>query len=264
MRKKVAKKSGRIKAGRRRIARWGEDGVRQEGRWKMIRMLGPVGLGMAEKEMEAEAGRWVGRRYARGKTHGPWGSNAGSIYLGDQKVSVRVPRVRNRGSNEEVVLWSYQALQNPGTIDELVFRRVLKGLSQRCYEEAALGIPATFGISKSSVWRRFVKASGKRLRVFLERDLSAYDIVSIVLDGKNVFAIHGRGIQSTLAINSPTGLLGDSDLAEQDAAVRLCPTGALMSKRVGFEVPIGARAYDQDPISVLELLEYRKREAVHG
>lgn len=84
---------------------------------------------------------------------------------------------------------------------------------------------------------------------------------SRALDGKNVFAIHGRGIQSTLAVNSSSGFLKDSELASDDAAVRLCPTGALTVKGVGFALPIGSRTYDHEPISAVELREYRNREA---
>ena len=86
---------------------------------------------------------------------------------------------------------------------------------------------------------------------------------SRALDGKNVFAIHGRGIESSLAVNSPTGLLSDSAISPDDAAVRLCPTGALMAKGHGFEVPIGARLYDGEPLSVVELREYQARKPVH-
>lgn len=84
------------------------------------------------------------------------------------------------------------------------------------------------------------------------------------LDGKNVFAIHGRGIRSRLAVNSSTGLLRDSDIAPDDRAVQLCPTGALTVKRVGFECPIGQRIYDKESIATLELREYANREASHG
>jgi [NiFe] hydrogenase diaphorase moiety small subunit len=64
------------------------------------------------------------------------------------------------------------------------------------------------------------------------------------LDGKQVFAIGGHGIGSHLVVNSPSGRLGDSDLAATDRATHICPVGALMPKRVGFAVPIGQRIYD--------------------
>lgn len=65
------------------------------------------------------------------------------------------------------------------------------------------------------------------------------------VDGKSVFALAGRGMGKHLAINSPTGLLGDSALAAGDKAAHVCPVGAILIKRVGFATPIGARPFDR-------------------
>ena len=69
------------------------------------------------------------------------------------------------------------------------------------------------------------------------------------VDGKNVFALSGRGMASHLVVNSPSGQLGDSALSIEDRAASICPVGAILPKRVGFRVPIGERRYDQHPIS---------------
>ncbi|MCO5763439.1 MAG: 2Fe-2S iron-sulfur cluster-binding protein [Chromatiaceae bacterium] len=69
------------------------------------------------------------------------------------------------------------------------------------------------------------------------------------LDGKNVFAISGRGIGSRLVIDSPTGKLGDSTFAASDRAAHVCPVGAILPKRGAYAVPIGQRLYDTAPIS---------------
>ena len=45
-------------------------------------------------------------------------------------------------------------------------------------------VPETFGIGKSSISRKFVEASSKQLKEFLERDLSEQDIIAIIMDGK--------------------------------------------------------------------------------
>jgi putative transposase len=47
-----------------------------------------------------------------------------------------------------------------------------------------LEVPATFGIKNSSISRKFIRVSARKLKVYLERDLSGYDIVSIFIDGK--------------------------------------------------------------------------------
>ncbi|MGE5466180.1 MAG: 2Fe-2S iron-sulfur cluster-binding protein [Ignavibacteria bacterium] len=69
------------------------------------------------------------------------------------------------------------------------------------------------------------------------------------MDGKDVFTIVGRGRESRVAVNSASGMLGDSDLSANDAAAKICPVGALLKKRIGYAVPIGKRLYDAEPIS---------------
>ena len=71
------------------------------------------------------------------------------------------------------------------------------------------------------------------------------------VDGKNVFSISGRGMDSKLVFNSPTGKLGDSELSATDKAVSVCPVGAILPKHHGYEIPIGERLYDNKPISVV-------------
>lgn len=75
--------------------------------------------------------------------------------------------------------------------------------------------------------------------------------VSRDTDRKSVFTISGRGIDSKLMFNSPSGKLGDSNLSAHDRAAAVCPVGAILPKYVGYETPIGERLYDKEPISVV-------------
>lgn len=68
------------------------------------------------------------------------------------------------------------------------------------------------------------------------------------VDGKNVFAISGRGMESRLIVNSSTGNLGDSSFETTDKAAQVCPVGAILPKHRGYAVPIGERLYDRKPI----------------
>jgi hypothetical protein len=47
-------------------------------------------------------------------------------------------------------------------------------------------VPATFGLSRSVVSRRFIRASARHLQTLRTRDLTAHDLVAVVLDGKSV------------------------------------------------------------------------------
>ncbi len=69
------------------------------------------------------------------------------------------------------------------------------------------------------------------------------------VDGKNVFALSGRGIKTHLIVNAKSGQLGDTDFTLDDKAARVCPVGVILKKRRGFAVPIGERTYDKAPIS---------------
>jgi transposase-like protein len=99
-------------------------------------------------------------------------------------VSIKVPRVRHKERQEDIQLQCYLGLQNPGVINDIVLNRVINGIAQGKYERAAIQVPETFGIKKTSVCRRFIKTTEKQLREFQERDLSSYDIVAIFIDGK--------------------------------------------------------------------------------
>lgn len=69
------------------------------------------------------------------------------------------------------------------------------------------------------------------------------------VDGKNVFALSGRGIRTHLIVNSESGRLADTDFAATDRAASICPVGVILRKRVGFAVPIGRRRFDLKPVS---------------
>ncbi len=69
------------------------------------------------------------------------------------------------------------------------------------------------------------------------------------VDGKNVFALSGRGIETRLIVNAASGRLGDTDFTLADKAAEVCPVGVILKKRQGFAVPIGQRKYDEKPIS---------------
>lgn len=78
-------------------------------------------------------------------------------------------------------------------------------------------------------------------------------------DGKGVFDIGGRGIHKRLLVNSPSGTLEDSCIAATDKAAQICPTGAILVKRTGYQVPIGARIYDHQEIDSVSLAEEGQR-----
>lgn len=153
----------------------------------LIEMLVPLGLMCIKDELDRAVNEIAGMRYSRegGITgYSRWGRQRGSVYIGEHKVPIMVPRVRDTIRNREVPLDIYQKLQNPTRIDDMAFKRVLHGLSCRDYEACAQAIPDAFSLSPSSISRRFIRASKKRLSELLDRRLDKYDFVAIVIDGK--------------------------------------------------------------------------------
>jgi [NiFe] hydrogenase diaphorase moiety small subunit len=75
------------------------------------------------------------------------------------------------------------------------------------------------------------------------------------VDGKNVFALSGRGIKSHLIVNAESRRLADTGFSATDRAAAICPVGVILKKRIGFAVPIGQRTYDPAPISQIAMTE---------
>jgi transposase-like protein len=151
----------------------------------MVQTLLPLGLQAFQEMIASEVEELIGAKSKPGKNGVyRWGNASGWIYLADQKVKSPIPRVRDTKRKAEMELKTYQAFQNPRIADNQVLKRVMMGLLQRRYEEAALTIPEAFGIAPSSVSRTFIRATSRRLEEMMNRDLSIYDIVAIVMDGK--------------------------------------------------------------------------------
>ncbi len=154
---------------------------------ELIQALIPLGLMAVGDCLKADVARLAGGRYRRGDGlagHVRWGRQRGSVYLADQKLPIQVPRVRNRLTGQEAPLETYTRLQRPRGADAGLFRRVLKGLSCRDYEGCAEAVPEAFGLSPSTVSRRFIRASARKLKELCERPLQGYGFVGLVLDGK--------------------------------------------------------------------------------
>jgi len=159
-----------------------------DARIETIQLLIPLGLQAVTDELQQAVVELVGARYQRKASDQPlrrWGSQRGSVYLGDQKLPVAVPRVRNVDDDSEVSLDAYQALQTPRNMDQGLLLRMLKGIATRNYESCAETVPEAFGLSSSTVSRRYVKATARKLAQFQERSLADYDLVALLLDGKS-------------------------------------------------------------------------------
>jgi len=181
----------------------------------LIQALIPEGLKAVNDKLQAEVKALAGEKHRHGKENLRWGNQPGSVYLSDQKVPILVPRIRNKLRNVEVPLEYYQKFQEPYQGDEQVFKKLLNGLSTHKYRESAELVPEVFGISASSLSRRFKYASAARLKQLQERRLEKYDFVAIVIDGKR-FADDGLMIALGITIEGTKIVLGIEQMATEN------------------------------------------------
>jgi len=192
-----------------------------DSRVELIQALIPLGLEAVGDVLQQEITALAGPRYQRSggqPGYARWGSQRGSVYLADHKVGIEVPRVRDRGRDQEVPLATYQALREARRAEEAALRKVLKGLSCREYEACVEPVAETFGLKASSLSRRFKRASARKLSELMERDLGVYDIVAIFLDGKT-FGQDEMVIAMGVTLEGQKVILGFVQTATENEAV---------------------------------------------
>lgn len=183
----------------------------------LIQELIPIALKDVSALLQAEVKRLAGEPKKHGKSCVRWGRQPGSIYLGSQKVPIRVPRVRDKAANCDIPLEPYRKLRDPGKTDERIFTQLLNGLSTHKYEESAALAPQVFGLSASSCSRRFRRWSSKYLKDLLTRSLGGWDFVAVFIDGK-AFADDGLVVAVGVTIDGQKVILGLEQMNTENAA----------------------------------------------
>jgi putative transposase len=134
--------------------------------------------------MEDEKASKTGKKYERPNRYSRWGKNPGSILIGEEKVPVEVPRFYDKEEQRTEESAYYRQLHELPMPTEEVLKKVIKGLSQKDYAEVTRSVLESFGMSQSTVSRRFIEESKKRLEEFESRDLGDYDFIALIIDGK--------------------------------------------------------------------------------
>lgn len=155
-----------------------------------IMVTGKQGFDAMMKEMGrmmAETIMYIDREEIAGPDYQPfspeirkWASQAGSVYIGDQKIRAEHPRLR--GAQGEIELKSYRKLKSPEGFSEELLMKVMRGMSCRKYADTVVEAAQAFGVSASSVSRHIIAATAKQLQEFKERSLSVVVPFAIFLD----------------------------------------------------------------------------------
>jgi transposase-like protein len=166
----------------------------------LISTLLPPAVKMFIQELEKEVDQLCGQRYRHSEEQNSrWGSQKGSIVLGNQYIAIEKPRVRSSVSGKEVKLKVYEEFQDPKLFEQQVFAEGLKKVSQRDYEKGLSTIANSFGFKKSSVSRKWINATAKKLDELQSRSLTELDIRTVFIDGKR---FHKNGVIIALGISA--------------------------------------------------------------
>lgn len=172
----------------------------------LISTLLPPAVKAFIAECESEVEKLCGDRYRHGKTNHRWGWQKGSIILANQNVALEVPRVRAKDGNE-VRLQTYQDFQDPQLFNQAVFAEGIKKVSQRDYQKGVQKIANSFGFTKSSVSRKWIKTTAKKIEELQKRSLKEMDIRAVFIDGKK-FKKHGVIVALGVASDGQKFVLG--------------------------------------------------------
>lgn len=153
---------------------------------ELFRHYVSVALLMANQLFDDEVKRKAGDKYSRDEEYqySRWGSNPGSIRIGEEKLKVNVPRLYNNQSGQTESPEAYKTMQEVELPSEKLMKQIVRGISQKDYESAVKTTTESFGLSQSTVSRAFIEESAKALEEFEKRDLSCYDFLGLMIDGK--------------------------------------------------------------------------------
>ncbi|MGH2800274.1 MAG: IS256 family transposase, partial [Thermoleophilaceae bacterium] len=149
-----------------------------------------VGLGVVAELMAAEVDEVCG---PKGK-HDPeraatrWSTERGSVTLGGRRVAVPRPRMRTPDAERELPLRTYEHFASRDPLTDLVFERIMAGVSSRGYartnEPVGEQVEAeASSTSKSAVSRAFVERTRTALGELMSRRLQDVRLAVLMIDG---------------------------------------------------------------------------------
>ena len=206
------------------------------------------------------------------------GHEDGCVALGGRKVPVRRPRVRSADRTRELEIPAYEHFSSTELLGKLAMEKMLAKLSTRRYrfglEPVGEKVEArATSTSRSAVSRRFVERTEHALAELLAGDLSALDLVALMVDGVH-FADHvcvvAMGIDVT-GVKHPLAVVeGDTENATvvKDLFVGLRERGLDMARPI-LVVIDGAKAlasavtavFDRPVLARCQLHKIRNVEA---
>ncbi len=160
------------------------------------------------------------------------GSDDGVVTLGGRQVKITRPRVRSADRSAEVSLSTYDCFSSTELLGRMAMDKMLAKISTHRYgaglEPVGTAVEArSKGTSRSAISRRFVAATETALEELMAADLSALDLVALMVDGVN-FAGHCCVVAVGIDIDGVKHPLG---VVEGDTENSTLVTGLLVALR---------------------------------
>lgn len=195
-----------------------------------------LGLEVMQAVMEFEISSIAGakgkhddsRRYSR------WGHNPGSVVIDGAKVRSHIPRVVEEASRKSYRLRSYGLFRQTGEAVKRAYRDLIRGVSTRRFAEGIEAFIRGHGISASSVSRKMVKATAKKVEELFSRSLAELELAVLMLDGVDV---GGHAVVIALGIDTKgiKHILGLRQGATENTAVAKGLLEELVERRLALD-----------------------------
>jgi transposase-like protein len=167
-----------------------------------------------------------------------WAHEDGSVFIADQKLKAKHPRLRHV-VHGEVPLKSYQSLHSPGQFSEELLQKILRGVSAQKYGETVIDAARAFGVSPTAISNKIIELTARKLRAFKERRLEKFLPFALFIDtihrgGEAFLVALGVDISGEkMALGFWQGTSENSDICEE-LFKDLERRGLVLSKRIIF------------------------------
>lgn len=211
-----------------------------------------VAAGMLKDEVERLCGAPYERNSGREATR--YGHQPGWVAMAGQKVSIKRPRVRYVGRCGEVPLPVYQLMQSGEGLSRSVLKRSVHGVSSRNYEQVVERVRAGYGLDRSSVSRRFIRATAVQVKRLCERCWAGERFAAIMIDGKS-YAGQMMVVVLGITVRGNKHILGLRQGATENAQVCKELLESLRQRGVATDLPTlfvldGAKALRAAVVSI--------------
>lgn len=158
----------------------------------LLAFASATGLVVMRQMLDAEMAERVGPKHAKlaGRSANWHGTTTGSVVLGGRKLSVERPRGRTTDGTE-VELDTWAVFSSTDLLTQLVAERMLAGVATRRHADVAEPLGADIdakakGTGRSSVSRRWKRATEAALGELMARDLSDLEVAVVMIDGIDI------------------------------------------------------------------------------